>query len=102
MTAEQRGMEMMSVKFKDLPPLAFAYMRDLASRMGMCMEVCLSAWTTYAQLEEGLVCTDGLYITPPDEVVRFNKLKTGIPPDTTVEELNRLDALADLKRRIGL
>jgi len=74
MTAEERGMEMMHVPIGKLPALAQAYMRDLCGRVGMCMEVLLTAWTTYAQVAEGLPCTDDLYITPPDERARFMAL----------------------------
>ncbi len=62
MTAEERGMQMMSIPMKDLPPLAYKFMRKMASEIGMCMEVCLTAYCCYAQAVEGLPCTDDLYI----------------------------------------
>lgn len=79
MTAEKRGMEMAMMPMGKLPPLALAYAKDLCSRVGMCGEVLISAWTTYAQLEEKLPCTDDLYITPPEEVVRFDKCRSLLP-----------------------
>jgi hypothetical protein len=75
MTAEERGQAMMHIPMRDLPPLALAYGENLARRVGMCSEVLLSAWTTYAQLEENLPCGDPLYVTPADERERFRKIK---------------------------
>lgn len=60
-TAEQRGMEMMNSPMASLPPLAVEFCNHLASDVGMCMEVMLTAWTVYAQLAEGLICSDDLY-----------------------------------------
>ena len=61
MTAEQRGMEMMRMPMKDLPPLAMKFGRKISAEYGMCMETLLTAWTVYAQCVEGLECTDDLY-----------------------------------------
>lgn len=60
-TAEQRGMEMLTVKMGDLPPLAVDFAKHLCSEVGMCTETLLTAWTVYAQEVEGLICTDELY-----------------------------------------
>jgi hypothetical protein len=61
MTAEERGMEMLHMPMKDLPPLALAFAKHLCSEVGMCIEVFLTAYTVYAQVVEGLECTDDLY-----------------------------------------
>ena len=67
MTAEERGMEMMSIPFKDLPPLAVDFAHHLCKKVGMCGEVLLTAWTVYAQCVEGLECMDDLYrVREPD------------------------------------
>lgn len=61
LTAEDRGMEMMSIPMDELPPLALAFAKKLCSEVGMCGEVLLTAWTVYAQCVENLPCTDDLY-----------------------------------------
>lgn len=69
--AEQRGMEMMSIKMGQLPPLAVEFAQQLCREVGMCMEVLLTAWTVYAQCVEGLPCTDELYRARPCDVEWF-------------------------------
>jgi hypothetical protein len=61
-TAEQRGMEMMLIPMRDLPPLALEFANKLAREAGMCMETLLTAYTVFAQCAEGLPCTDELYV----------------------------------------
>lgn len=73
MTAEERGMALMSLPMNQLPPLALSYLKDLCFRVGMCGEVCLTAYITYAQLSEGLVCTDTLYLPDETEKLRYKK-----------------------------
>ena len=74
-TAQERASEMMSMKIKDLPLLAKEYLIDLSSRVGFCGEVCLTAYATYAQLEEGLKCDDDLYLPNLAEVTTFKRIK---------------------------
>lgn len=66
-TAEERGMEMMLIPMKDLPPLAKEFAEHLCRQVGMCMEVLLTAWTVYAQCVEELPCGDELYIARPQD-----------------------------------
>jgi len=73
MTAEQRGMEMMMIKAKDLPPLAKKFAEKLCKKVGGCMEVFLIAFTVYAQCVEGLVCEDDLYLARPEDVEWFEQ-----------------------------
>lgn len=69
MNAEDRGLEMMLVPMGKLPPVALAYLRNLAGRVGMCMEVCLTAWCTYAHVIEGFpLGPDDLYRPPQSEI----------------------------------
>lgn len=71
-TAEQRGMEMMTIKMGELPPLAKEFAEHLCREAGgMCMEVLLTAYTVYAQCREGLHCTDDLYRARPCDVEWF-------------------------------
>ncbi len=72
--AADRGMELMLVKGKDLPPMATAYLKHLASRVGMCGEVCITAYTTYAWLGEGYTMkgVDDLYHPPATEIAHFD------------------------------
>ena len=75
MTAEERGSELFNIKMSEVPEMAKAYLKDLSSRVGYCGEVAITAFTTYAQLSEGLECTDTLYIPSEDEIKIYNKLK---------------------------
>lgn len=72
-TAEQRGLQMMEIKLKDVPPLALEFCRHLCSELGGCMEVLLTAWTVYAQCVEGLECTDDLYRARPQDIAWFKE-----------------------------
>jgi hypothetical protein len=54
MTAEDRGMALMHVPMKDLPPLAMEFAKKLCREVGMCGEVLLTAYCVYAQCVEGL------------------------------------------------
>lgn len=62
MTATERGMEMMRIPMGQLPPIALDHLKWLSSKIGMCMEVCLTVYTVYAQIVEKLPCDDELYI----------------------------------------
>lgn len=78
--AQDRGMDMMGVIGRDLPPAAVAYLKDLARRVGMCMEVCLTAYCTYAHLTEGLpLGDDDLYHPPASEIERYRACTAGLP-----------------------
>lgn len=61
-TAEERGMEMMTIPRGQLPYMSVIFAKHLCGQVGMCMEVLLTAYTVYAQCVEGLKCTDDLYI----------------------------------------
>jgi len=74
MNAVERAYELMILPMNQAPPLAQAYLKDLASRVGLCGEVCMTAYATYAQLTEKLPCTDELYIPSPTEIEFYNKL----------------------------
>jgi hypothetical protein len=71
MTAQERGMEMMSIPMGKLPPLAVEFAKQLCNKVGMCMEVLLTAWTVYAQCVEGLTCDDPLYTASPEDRAWF-------------------------------
>ena len=66
MTAVERSMEMMLIKQKDLPPLAFDFARHLCFEVGMCAETFITAFACYAQVVEGLPCDDNLYVVRPE------------------------------------
>lgn len=68
MTAVGRGIELLSVPRLQLPPLALAFRDQLAAEVGLCLEVCLTAFVVYAQLVENLPNDDELY--RPREVDR--------------------------------
>lgn len=60
--ALERGMEMLAVKIKDVPPIAREFADYLCNEVGMCIEVFLTAYTAYAQCVEGLPCSHDLYV----------------------------------------
>lgn len=76
-TAEERGMEMLVIPLKDIPPVAMNFLKKLAVESGgACLEVYLTAWTVYAQCVEGLECTDELYKARPQDVQWFKENAT--------------------------
>jgi len=76
MTAEEKGMEMMQVPMRVLPPLAIRFADKLCSEGGACMEVILTAFTVYAQCVEGLPCSDNLYKARDQDIEWFETHKT--------------------------
>jgi hypothetical protein len=57
---------MLRLPMASLPREAIIYAGYLCLRVGMCIETLLSAYSTYAQIVEGLSCDDDLYtVTPP-------------------------------------
>ena len=48
-----RGMELFGTKGRDVPLLAMRYVRALCSRVGECGEVFITAYSWYAEKEEG-------------------------------------------------
>lgn len=73
MTALGRGQEMMHTKMGQLPSLALEHLEYLSKQIGMCMEVCLTVYTVYAQIVEGLECDDELYIPDQDAINWYSK-----------------------------
>jgi len=65
--AVARAQQMMVTPQGQLPELALRLVRHLANRYGLCGEVCLTAYACYAQVVEGLPCTDGLYSVKEEE-----------------------------------
>ena len=65
--AAARGMELALIPMKDVPPLALDFLRHLAKKVGMCGEVCITAFAVYAQCVEGLPCGDSLYTARPED-----------------------------------
>ena len=72
MNAHERALELMNLPMGAVPEIAKQYARHLANRVGMCMEVFITAYSVYAQIVEKLPCNDNLY-TPDDEAIRFFK-----------------------------
>jgi len=52
---------------KDLPKEAIEYLKFLSSKVGMCMEVCLTAYCAYNQAVLNMPCDDALYILQDTE-----------------------------------
>lgn len=73
--AVRRGVQLATIPMKDVPPLAIEFLRHLAKKVGMCGEVCITAFAVYAQCVEGLPCDDSLYAARPDDIEWFNARK---------------------------
>jgi hypothetical protein len=72
--AVDRAYELMLLPMRDAPLMARMYLNNLTKRVGICGEVCMTAYATYAQLTEKLPCADDLYIPSPTEVAIYNDL----------------------------
>jgi hypothetical protein len=70
--AVARGIEMLRLPMGDLPQTALIYAGCLCLRVGMCIEVLLSAYSTYAQIVEDLSCDDDLYLATPTIRAEWN------------------------------
>jgi len=77
MDALDRGRELMRIPMSKLPKEAINYGKDLFSRVGGCGGAYLTVYTTYAQLIEGLKCSDPLYIPSEYEKERFWESQNG-------------------------
>jgi len=58
---EEAG-EMLRTPMNELPELALEYLKYLSNKVGMCMEVCLTAYAVYNQMVLKMKCNDDLYI----------------------------------------
>jgi len=67
MNAVERARQMLYIPASKLPPAALALRDKMWRELGMCIEVCLTAFICYAQVIEGLPCDDELYICQPTE-----------------------------------
>lgn len=65
--AVYEAMKMLKLPVNTLPPIALKYLKNLSSRIGMCIEVCLTAYATYNQIMLNMPCNDDLYIVPDSE-----------------------------------
>ncbi len=73
--AVERGIQLATTPMKDVPLLAREFLWHLAKKVGMCGEVCITAFAVYAQCVEGLPCDDSLYAARPEDVEWFNARK---------------------------
>lgn len=73
MNAVDRGVELMRVPMRELPHPAIIFAGYLCKKLGMCGEVMLSAYATYAQVVEGLPCDDDLYFASPSVLAMWEE-----------------------------
>jgi len=62
MNAQERGMQMFKTPMGQLPDEALIYCAYMCKKYMGCGEVMLTAYTVYAQIHEGLVCDDEMYM----------------------------------------
>lgn len=72
LSALDRANDMLTTPMGKLPHAARDYASQLASRLGGCTEVLLTAYCHYAVVVEGLVCSDEAYMPGPDAYQFFN------------------------------
>jgi hypothetical protein len=70
--AVERGIQLATTPMKDVPLLAREFLWHLAKKVGMCGEVCITAFAVYAQCVEGLPCDDDLYLARPEDIEWFS------------------------------
>lgn len=90
MDAMELAQSMMRMPVKDLPVMAKVYLEDLSSRIGVCGECCLMALATYAQLTEGLHCSDKFYRPRLDEKKRYKELVKSVAAAVSEPTLSNL------------
>ena len=56
-----RASEMITMPMNKLPKLCQEYLKHLGNQVGMCMEVCLTAYAHYNQVIEGMPCENEQY-----------------------------------------
>ena len=77
--AVDRANEMFTkTKGTDIPALAWAYAQALGRRYGCCCEVVITAYAHYAQIEEGLPCSDELYRVSADDRALFEEVRASM------------------------
>ncbi len=60
---------MLRTPMNELPELAMGYLKFLSNKIGMCLEVCLTAYAVYNQMVLDMDCNDELYfMTDPDSI----------------------------------
>ena len=77
MDALDRAYQLIRVSTQNLPPLAGEFMKIFCMKCA-CLEVVISAYAIYAQLEEGCPCRDDLYIPREEDKVLFFKVKNAL------------------------
>ncbi len=68
-TAEERMTEFYNSSWKNIPAMAVEFVQYYSKQYGFCGEVCLTAFSAYAQVVEKLPCKNPLY-----KVLRKDKL----------------------------
>lgn len=90
---EKRVEELMNMPQNKLPFMCLEYCKNLSSRIGLCGEVWMTVFYTYAQIVEGYICKNDSYIPTPEEInifngiLRENKYMNIIPPPIAEEKI---------------
>ena len=69
--AVDEATKMLSLPMSKLPKAAAEYLKHLSASVGMCMEVCLTAYAYYNQAVWNMPCDDDLYLIPKTELQWF-------------------------------
>lgn len=72
-SAEDRGMEIMKMKWKEIPLEALEFSKYMCNKLGICSETLLTSWIVYAQCIEKLPCNNPLYKALLKDVEWFQK-----------------------------
>jgi len=69
--AVEEAIKMLSLPMKDLPELAMEFLKYLSSKVGMCIEVCISAYAGYNQMVLKMECEDDLYKITDSDLLKW-------------------------------
>lgn len=69
--ALSEALQMLQIPMKDLPELAKEFLQHLSNKVGMCIEVCITAYAYYNQAVLNMDCSDNLYKISDEDLKWF-------------------------------
>lgn len=69
--AVEEALKMLNIPMDTLPPLASEFLDYLSSKVGGCIEVCISAYVIYNQMVLNMECKDDLYKTTDPDILKW-------------------------------
>lgn len=69
--AVEKAIEMLQIPMKDLPEFAKEFLQHLSNKVGLCIEVCITAYACYNQAVLNMNCNDDLYMISQEDLKWF-------------------------------